>query len=162
VLKFLIRPFAALALAAACTASHADPLHAFEPDSMQRIVEAHKGEPFVLVVWSLDCEFCRASLNTLSQARQHGKDLTVVTVSTDEAGDPELGPTMQERLSQLGMDHDAWAYGSLPPERLRYAIDPHWHGEKPRSYWFNARGERVAHSGVITPAIIEKYYAQAN
>jgi hypothetical protein len=48
----------------------------------------------------------------------------------------------------------------LPPERLRYAIDRSWHGEKPRSYWFNARGERVAYSGVITAAVIDKYLKQ--
>ena len=146
-----------LALAAMCMGASADPIHVFEPDSMEHIAQAQKGKPFVVVVWSLDCEFCRASLDTLAQARRQGKDLNVVTVSTDPVDDPELGPMMQERLAKLGMSHDAWAYGSLPPERLRYAIDRSWHGEKPRSYWFNARGERVAYSGVITPAVIEKY-----
>lgn len=138
-------------------AANAAPVHPFGPDSMERIVEAQKGKPFVVVVWSLDCEFCMASLETLARARQQRKDLTVVTISTDQADDPELSAMMRERLVKLGLEHDAWAYGPLPPERLRYVIDRTWHGEKPRSYWFNARGERVAYSGVITPDIIDKY-----
>jgi hypothetical protein len=54
------------------------------------------------------------------------------------------------------MTRNAWAFGSTPPEQLRYVIDPKWHGEKPRSYWFNARGEKIAYSGVLTPATIQK------
>jgi thiol-disulfide isomerase/thioredoxin len=139
-------------------AASAATVHPFEPDSMDRIVAEHKGKPFVVVVWSLDCEFCRASLKTLAQARHQRKDLAVVTISTDEADDPDLAPVMRERLGRLGMEHDAWAFGGMPPERLRYAIDRSWHGEKPRSYWFNSHGERVAYSGVITPAVIDKYF----
>lgn len=156
--RAIIRALAAATLSICCVAANAAPLRAFEPDSMPRLVDAHKGKPFVVVVWSLDCEFCRASLDTLAQVRRQRPDLTVVTISTDEADDPELGPMMRERLAKLGMDKDAWAFGSAPPERLRYAIDRGWHGEKPRSYWFNAQGERVAYSGVITPAVIDRYF----
>lgn len=38
----------------------------FNPDGLKRIVAEHKGKPFVLVVWSLDCSFCLASLDYLS------------------------------------------------------------------------------------------------
>jgi hypothetical protein len=31
-----------------------------------------------------------------------------------------------------------------------------WRGEKPRSYWYDAQGQRIAYSGVITPAVIAK------
>jgi thiol-disulfide isomerase/thioredoxin len=149
---------AGVAAALVSVAAHAaGPIHPFEPDSMQRIVAAEQGKPFVVVMWSLDCEFCRASLNTLSKARHQNKDLDIVTISTDQVDDPELAPMMRERLAKLGLDRDAWAFSGVPPERLRYAIDRSWHGEKPRSYWFNAKGERVAYSGVITPAVIDKF-----
>ena len=63
---------------------------------------------------------------------------------------------MKKELAALGMSTDAWAFGSAPPEQLRYAVDTNWRGEMPRSYWFNARGESLAYSGVITSANIEK------
>lgn len=47
---------------------------------------------------------------------------------------------------------DALAFGSTPPEQLRYAIDADWHGEMPRSYWFNA-------AGVLTPGMIVRLSA---
>ena len=63
---------------------------------------------------------------------------------------------MKEKLQSLGMTANAWAFGASPSEQLRYAIDAKWHGEMPRSYWFNAKGESVAYSGLITPAMIAK------
>lgn len=148
------------ALALAGMAAQAAAIAPFGADGMERIAAAMKGKPFVLIVWSLDCEFCRASMDTLAQERKAGRKLEVVTVSTDALTDPVLGPMMDKRLAQLKMRDGAWAFGDLAPERLRYAIDPRWHGEKPRSYWFNAAGERTAYSGVITPQIIEKFYAK--
>jgi hypothetical protein len=153
------RPLAALALAALACSAAAGPMQPFEPATMQRIVDAHRGKSFVLVLWSLDCEYCLTSLDVLSKEMRRRKNLNVVTVSTDPFNDPETAPAMNERLARLGLDNNNWAFGELPPERLRYAIDRGWHGEMPRSYWFNPKGERVAYSGAITPAVIDKFLA---
>ena len=156
---FLFRPVIGLAFALAATAaSAASFIQPFEPGSLQQIVDREKGKPFVLIVWSMDCEFCQASLDTLARERQQRKDLRVVTISTDPLADPALTPMVEKRLAALGMKERAWAFGALPPERLRFAIDRNWHGEKPRSYWFKANGEKTAYSGVITPAVIDKLF----
>ncbi len=147
---------AAAAPVPAPAAMPAPALQAFESDSLARIVAQHKGKPFVLVVWSLDCEYCITSLKTLGEEQRQRKQLHVVTLSTDAAADPQLATLMRQRLAEFGVRGPAWAYGNSPEEQLRYAIDPKWYGEKPRSYWFNARGERIAHSGVITAALIDK------
>jgi hypothetical protein len=137
-------------------------LQPFETGSLQRIMEQHKDKPFVLFVWSLDCVYCQASLDTLSQASRDNKKLNIVTLSTDAADDPQASALMQKRLSGLRMTDNAWAFGSASPEKLKYAIDPKWYGEKPRSYWFNAQGERIAYSGVLTADKIEKLYRQVS
>lgn len=159
--KPLVGTAAVLALAlAAALVSAASAIQPFEPGSLARIVAAQEGKSFVLVVWSLDCQFCQTSLDTLARARTKRKDLNVVTLSTDPATDPVLGPMMHKRLAALGMSDNAWAYGALSPERLRYAIDRNWRGEKPRSYWFDAQGKKTAYSGLITPAVIDKLFAK--
>jgi hypothetical protein len=135
-------------------AGAAPAIQPFEPDSLAHIVESRKGKPFVLLVWSLDCEYCQASLKALAQEKR--KRLNIVTLSTDALDDPQAAALMQKRLGSLGMTDDAWAFGSASPEQLRYAIDPKWHGEKPRSYWFDAQGKKIAYSGVLTPAAIAK------
>lgn len=144
---------AGFALAAFSLIAGAAPaIQAFEPGSLERIVAAHKGKPFVLIVWSLECEYCQVSIANLAQEKRKGLD--VVTLSTDALDDSQAAAQMQKRLAGAGMANNAWAFGAMPPEQLRYAIDPKWHGELPRSYWFNARGEKIAVSGVITPAMI--------
>lgn len=157
----LIKAVLALALAASCLAAQAGvALQAFEPDNFQRIVDEQKGKPFVLIVWSLDCEYCQASLKTLARERRTRKDLRVVTLATDALGDPQAVALMKQRLNQLGMTANAWAFGAAAPEQLRYAIDPKWHGEMPRSYWFNGRGEKTAYSGVLNAETIARLAAR--
>lgn len=131
-------------------------IQAFEPDSLARIVATQKGKPFVLLVWSLDCEYCHASMKTLAQEQRKRRNLTVVTVATDSLADGQTAALMKRKLEAVGMRRHAWAFGTAPPEQLRYALDPGWHGEMPRSYWFNARGESVAYSGMITAETIAK------
>lgn len=153
-----------MAALAASPSAHAAPpvqtapaLQAFEPDSLERLVARQQGKPFVLVLWSLDCVYCHASMKTLMEEKKKHKNLRIVTLSTDPASDPELASLMRKRLMPLRLSANAWAFGDAPAEQLRYMIDPKWHGEKPRSYWYDARGKRVAYSGVITAATIERF-----
>lgn len=156
-MKKWMMPVAAGLLAMVTLAAHAEDIRAFEPDSMERLVESHKGKPFVLLIWSLDCAYCHVSMKNLAQERSKRPDFHVVTLSTDPAADPQLAELMRKKLKSVRLEGNAWAYGDAAPEQLRYAIDPAWYGEKPRSYWFNARGERIAYSGVINEAVMAKF-----
>jgi hypothetical protein len=129
----------------------------FEPDSLEQIVARHQGKPFLLLVWSMDCEFCQASLDTLAKARAANPSLDIVTVSTDPASDRVLSAQIHARLSSLALADERWSFGSASSERLRFAIDPRWHGEKPRSYWYDANGLRKAYSGLIRPERLEEW-----
>lgn len=69
----------------------------------------------------------------------------------------DAGPQAQlkHRLGSLSLLDHAWAFGSMPPEQLRFAIDLRWHGEKPRSYLYDAQGKRTAYSGLIVGVRVE-------
>jgi hypothetical protein len=141
-----------LGLLAMAAPALAHPVKPFEPASLEQIVASHRGKPFVLLVWSMDCEFCQASLEVLSKARAADPTLTIVTVSTDQIADPVLNGQVSARLAALKLSGDSWSFGNDSPERLHYALDPAWRGEKPRSYWYDASGKRSAYSGMISPA----------
>jgi hypothetical protein len=147
---------AAIAAPPSASRPAASALKTFEPASVEQIAAAHQGKPFVVLVWSMDCEFCQHSLDVLSKARAANPGFDIVTITTDPLADAALSQMVKKRLSGIDLLADAWGFGSLAPERLRYAIDPRWRGEKPRSYWYDAQGQRVAYSGVITPAVIDK------
>lgn len=145
-----------LMLALAPLAAEADAgIKAFTPDDMRRIEESNRGEPFVLMLWSLDCVYCKASLNTLS-AESKRRKLRLVTVATDSADDLQVTAQLRQRLAQAGVRSQAWAFGDAPQEQLRYAIDPKWYGELPRSYWYDAAGRRTAYSGLIDDKVLAK------
>ncbi len=151
-----IAALSALAASPSAYAAGNAGLKAFEPQSVEQIAASHKGKPFVVLVWSMDCEFCQHSLDVLSKARAANPGFDIVTITTDPLSDAALSQLVAKRLSGIDLLADAWSFGGLAPERLRYAIDPRWRGEKPRSYWYDAQGQGVAYSGVITPALIEK------
>jgi thiol-disulfide isomerase/thioredoxin len=152
----MIGAFGCAAILLAVPAHAGGAIQPFDADGMTRIAASQNGKPFVLVVWSLECEYCQASLSALAREKRKHKNFNVVTLATDAAGDPQAAALMQKKLATSGMAGNAWAFGDAPPEQLRYAIDPKWHGEMPRSYWFNARGERIAYSGTITPDVIAR------
>ncbi|WP_342113968.1 TlpA family protein disulfide reductase [Pseudoduganella sp. OTU4001] len=152
----LLRTLSILAFAGAASASNLKP---FEPHSVEQIAASHKGKPFVVLVWSMDCEFCQHSLDVLAKARAANPGFDIVTISTDPLSDAALAGMVKKRLSSIDLMGDAWSFGALAPERLRFAIDQRWRGEKPRSYWYDAQGQRVAYSGAITPAVIDRMRA---
>lgn len=131
--------------------ARAQPLRPFEPASLEQIVASHKGKPFLLLVWSMDCGFCQVSLDVIARARVADPRLQVVTVSTDPVADTVLNEQIRTRLGAIGMLDNAWSYGPQSPERLRFVLDPQWRGEKPRSYWYDASGKRSAYSGTVQP-----------
>jgi hypothetical protein len=152
-----ITVLAAMATVSPANAAQQDGrLKSFEPHSVEQIAVGHKGKPFVVLVWSMDCEFCQQSLDVLAKARAANPGFDVVTITTDPLSDAALSALVSKRLSGIDLLQDAWSFGGQAPERLRYAIDPRWRGEKPRSYWYDAQGRRVAYSGIITPAVIER------
>lgn len=133
------------------------PVKPFDPASLDQIVASHRGKPFLLFVWSMDCEFCQASLEVLAKARAADPTLEVVSLTTDPVADAMLTEQVRARLASLALLRNAWGFGNHSPERLRYAVDPAWRGEKPRSYWYDAAGRRTAYSGMIKAAKLAQW-----
>lgn len=142
---------AALVMQLVPLATGAQQLRSFEPASLEEIVASHKGKPFLLLVWSMDCEFCQVSLDVIARARAADPRLEVVTVTTDPLSDPVLSAQVKSRLGAIDLMSDAWSFGRESPERLRFALDPAWRGEKPRTYWYDAGGKRIGLSGTVSP-----------
>ncbi|MEM5275313.1 hypothetical protein VSR17_09770 [Cupriavidus taiwanensis] len=125
----------------------ADRVAVFDSANAARIAAGQRGKPFVLVVWSLDCVYCKRNFDALGKLRAKHPDLRVVTLATDNA---ESLPQVRQVLARVSLTRNAWVFGSEPQERLRYAVDPEWMGEMPRTYFYRADGQRQGVSGVIS------------
>jgi iron complex outermembrane receptor protein len=78
----------------------------------------------------------------------------LVLVATDG---PAQRAAVAARIAQMHMAaYPARLYAEATPERINYLIDPDWGGETPRTLVIRADGTRIAISGELTPAQIER------
>ncbi len=140
----------AVLLALAAATSSAGELRPFTTDSLAAIRQQFAGRPFILTLWSLTCHHCAKELQTLGKLASSERNLPLVIVSTDTSDDAR---ELRAALKRHGLDRlDTWVFADAVPERLRYAIDPSWRGELPRSYLFDVAHRREAHSGLLNEA----------
>lgn len=122
-------------------------LRSFNTGSLATIQQIYAGRPFILTFWSLTCAHCAKELQLFGKWARAGRCLPLVIVSTDSLADE---PAVRATLQHHGLgEADVWLFADPLPERLRYAVDPAWYGELPRTYFYDSAHRREAHSGVL-------------
>ena len=76
-------------------------LRPFVVGSMAQIEAEHKGQPFVLLFWSLTCAYCPTELKMLAALKQKNPALNLVLVATDT---PDESLEIKQRLTHYGLD----------------------------------------------------------
>lgn len=122
----------------------AEPKH-FLSGSLQQIVAAHGGKPFILGLWSRSCSHCREELTMLGHLMAKQPHTPLVLLSTDTV---EESADLAKTLQGYGLGSvESWVYADPYTERLQYEIDNRWYGELPRTYLYESNGTRTGHSG---------------
>jgi thiol-disulfide isomerase/thioredoxin len=151
-MRFLLALLLSLSIA---TVAQGQELRSFVRGSQQAIVAAHQGKPFILVLWSLDCTHCHDDLALLGKLQARYRSLPVVLVATDT---PLQQPAIRSVLKRHALQRaESWVFADSFVERLRFEIDPHWYGELPRTYFFDASGKATAVSGKMQPGQMERW-----
>jgi thiol-disulfide isomerase/thioredoxin len=92
--------------------AQSQPLSAFISGSMQQIVEAQRGKPFVLMFWSLDCTHCQHDLRQWGKLSQGKPAPVLVLVAVDG---PERQAAIRARLQQYRLTSQAaWVFADMP------------------------------------------------
>lgn len=118
----------------------------FGPESLGEIERAHAGEPFLAVVWSIECAPCRRELELLAQLAADEPRLRIVLIATDAV---EHAAAVNEVASRYLPAVESWIFADGSAERLRHAVDPEWFGEMPRAYFYAADSSRRGVSGAL-------------
>lgn len=151
-----MRVLAALLLYLALPAAAAD-FRPFAAASRAAIERAHAGTPFVLAFWSVDCVYCAGEIAHLRDMARAHPQVRVVLVSTDPPEAAAAAAAMLDKLLE-GTAAERWMFAG-DAERLVFAVDRKWHGELPRSYFYDAAGTARAVSGRVEPAWLENWVA---
>ena len=150
-----------LLLTFSTAASSVESVHSFIPGSMEKILSAREGKPFILVFWNLDCQYCPAELKMLSKLKlQYTDKLDVILVATDTLDDV---PQLISRAENYGIQEaEQWVFASSVSERLRFEVDKRWYGEVPRTHFYDHAHKRIVKTGLVDQKFVESWLARNN
>ena len=147
-----------VALLALAGMAGAAELRPFDAGSPRAIGQAQAGKPYVLVLWSLYCEPCREEMGRWGPLQKKYPGVAFVLVSTDL---PQDRAAVGEFLKRHDLGRvQSWVFADEFVERVRYAIDPAWRGELPRTYLFDASHRSTPYSGILDRKTLEGWLAK--
>ena len=130
----------------------------FNSASLSLIEESYTGQPFVLIVWSIDCLPCREEFEMIREVKILHPKLNVVTVATESFLEyPEVEVILEKIFFQKA---EHWAYAVSHSSKIRYSLDPKWYGELPRAYFYNRLGKRIPVSGAIKKSQLLEWFSE--
>jgi thiol-disulfide isomerase/thioredoxin len=105
-------------------------IRAFAKGSWHEIREAHAGRPMIVHLWGLTCAPCRIEMPEWGKLLQEKPAADLVIVHAERA--PPKPELVAEALAHAGLQGaENWMFIDNFLERLRFEIDPKWHGELP-------------------------------
>jgi thiol-disulfide isomerase/thioredoxin len=126
---------------------------AFSAEQFEKVRQQYKGQKWMVLMWSLDCPPCFKELAYVAKLKKQNPQLPVVLINAD--GDAQLSVEREALIAKYGL------HGLInlhfvdgKASQGRFALDPSWYGELPRSYFYQADGTRKAKSGLVSEAAL--------
>lgn len=116
-------------------------LSPFKVESFAKIRQKYDGDNYLVSLWSLNCPPCMKELEMLGRWRADNPDIPIVLIATDNIAEADQVSEVLNRVNLDGADN--WIFADTYVEKLRYAIDPKWRGELPRTYLITPGAVRV-------------------
>jgi len=136
----------------------AESIRPFTSGSLEQVLASRTNKPFILVLWSLDCQYCPTELKMLSELEKSHPGLDVVLIATDTIDEM---PQLADRAANYGTaKFEQWVFAEDMPERLRQEIDGRWYGEVPRTYFYDQKHQRTVRMGLINKSLVEEWLAR--
>lgn len=140
------------------TADAAEAVRPFVSGSLQQILNTREGKPFILVFWSLECQFCPTELKMIGEFKRRYPKLDVVFVATDTLQEVSQ---LADRAKHYGTDKmEQWVFAEDMPERLRFEIDRRWYGEVPRTQFYDRTHHHETKTGLVSQQFLEDWLAR--
>jgi thiol-disulfide isomerase/thioredoxin len=126
-MKWVIVVFALLLAAHPALAGEPRP---FVQGSWQELRQLHHGRPTIVHFWGLTCAPCMVEMPRWAELAKADRTIDLVLVDADPVGeDPNADAPMLAKMGLSGTE--SWRFADAFSERLRFEIDPKWHGELP-------------------------------
>jgi hypothetical protein len=137
-----------LLLAVAMNVAQADPIQMkpYQVGDWSSLLKTANGAPIAIHFWGVTCPACVKEMPQWGAFMKRYPNAKVIFIQVDDVT-PEM---MQKMLSKAGLEKANHYYLAAPfDERLRYEIDPKWHGETPTTIVVDKNGKTSRKTGLI-------------
>ncbi len=131
---------------------------AFTSGSYQQLLASNANQPFMLVIWSINCSSCLKDMELLSKLHKSRPDLKMIMLAADELSAIDQVQQILEKNHLADIEN--WIYADENTQKLQFEIDPKWYGELPRTYFFDKAHQRTGISGVLSKQDYDEMFAK--
>jgi thiol-disulfide isomerase/thioredoxin len=155
-LRVLVALLALVLLTAIAGFAKEGEIRPFKRGSWQEILHAHAGRPTIVHFWGLTCGPCRVEMPQWGRLLRERADLNLVVIDADLI--PNQVEDASDMLVKTGLaGAENWIFADPFTERLRFEIDPSWHGEIPRTVLIARDGKATLIEGVADSAQVRSW-----
>lgn len=152
----ILLAFAVVAGAATVDSASAVELRPFVQGSWQELRQIHAGQPTIVHFWGVTCGPCRIEMPEWGRLLRERPDMNLVMIDADLV--PNEPDTAIAMLSKTGVSAaEQWRFDDDYEERLRYEVDPQWHGEIPYTVLIAPDGTTTTITGAADSAQIRAW-----
>ena len=121
-------------------------LKPYQAGDWKAITKVNNGEPLAIHFWGVTCPACIKEMPLWGQFLKSNPYAKVVFIQVDDVSTVNT----QKMLNKAGLEKANNYYVVAPfDERLRYEIDPKWHGETPTTIVIDKNGKATRKTGLV-------------
>lgn len=121
-------------------------LKPYQSGDWSRLLKSGNGVPMAIHFWGVTCPACVKEMPQWGAFVKRNPNAKVIFIQVDDVS-TEM---MQKMLDKAGLEKaNNYYLASAFDERLRYEIDPQWHGETPTTIFIDKNGKPSRKTGLI-------------
>lgn len=121
-------------------------LKPYQGGDWSSLMKSANGAPIAVHFWGVTCPACVKEMPLWGSFLKSHQNAKVIFIQVDDVA-PE---SMQKMLNKAGLEKANNYYVVGPfDERLRYEIDPKWHGETPTTILIDKNGRATRKTGLM-------------
>jgi len=121
-------------------------LKPYQAGDWKSITKTANSVPVAVHFWGVTCPACVKEMPQWGQFLKNNPNAKVVFIQVDDVSQD----SMKKMLNKAGLDKVNNYYVATPfDERLRFEIDPQWHGETPTTITIDKNGKTTRKTGLV-------------
>ena len=121
-------------------------LKSYQAGDWKSISKAGNGAPLAVHFWGVTCPACVKEMPQWGQFLKNNPNAKVIFIQVDDVSQD----SMKKMLTKAGLENANNYFVATPfDERLRFEIDPQWHGETPTTITIDKSGKATRKTGGV-------------